>query len=431
MRPHEAKDVLTDVCKFFEFVTGNKPYKYQEEFLKSNARFRAGCWGRQTGKTTAIAVEIIWKCLIKPKSYIRIYTPKQKLAERIYDNIEEMIEDNKFIKSHIIHKTRTKIIFDTPSRVEHSTTGLTGDTGRGYTPTDVYFDEASRIPDEAFHAIEPSIMRSRGTITMISTPYGVGKFYDVRHTKGSSYKVFKVTAYDCPDYDKKDLAKAKKENPDAIFRMEYLAEDVEETNNWFPKKLVGGIMRKNEKENQYQHTPIEENKYIMSVDFARMGEDSTVYAIAEICKGNMKVVWFKETTKTKMTETKRIIKYLNEIWDFDIIYLDTTALGVGIYDELVEDEYPVIGIPMQMKKKAEMYKQLKLMMEQEKVSLPNNLKMEKQLITLMYKFTEFGLSVSAPPKGFDDYADALALLAHHFVLGNDDDEDEVFIIKSR
>lgn len=428
MKVEEARAVLTDVCKFFEFVTGNKPYKYQEEFLKCNARYRAACWGRQTGKTTAIAVEILYKCIVKPKTYVRIYTPKQKLAERIYDNIDELIEENDFIKSHVTHKTRTKIIFDTPSRIEHSTTGLTGDQGRGYTPSDVYFDEASRIPDEAFFAIEPSIMRSRGSMTMISTPYGVGKFYDVRVDKDSPYKVFKVTAYDCPDYNKKDLERAKKENPDAIFRMEYLAEDVEETNNWFPKKLITKVKRDKTQEEE-EILPEEGKTYILGVDFARMGEDSSVYAIAEVRENVCFVIKLVETKKTPMTECKRMIKHLHEEWDFYAIYIDTTPLGIGIYDELMEEEYPVIEATMQMKGKAEMFKQLKLLMEQDRISLPNHDKMEKQLISLVYTFNAFGLSLSAPPKGFDDFPDALALLAQHFVLNLDEGKQEDFFIK--
>ena len=406
--------VLRDPCLFFEFLMGKKPYPYQRLFLKCNGRFRAVCWCRQSGKSTAVAIEIIWKCLMKKNTYIRLYTPKQKLAERIYDNIIELIDNNDFVKSHVIHRTRTKIIFDTPSRIEHSTTGLKGDTGRGYSPTDVYYDEASRIPDEAFQAIEPSIMVTKGSITMISTPYGINKFYEVRHTKGSGYIILpKVTVYDCPAYTKKEIEQLKKTNPEAYFRMEYLAEDIDETNNWFSRKLILKCIHNDDEENG----PVGDDRYIMSVDFARMGDDETAYCIAKITEGKIKVVNWLTTKKTSMPEIERRIKYLHGVWHFESIYLDTTPLGVGVFDTLLEESYPVFEAKMQMKEKGEMYKQIKLMMEQGNVSFPTNEKAMDQMSMLTFNFNAFGLTLTAPPKGHDDYPDALSMLAKHFLLG--------------
>jgi hypothetical protein len=63
-----------------------------------------------------------------------------------------------------------------------------------------------------------------------------------------------------------------------------------------------------------------------------------------------------------------------------------------------------------MQNKEEMYKSLKLLMEQKKIKYPNHEKLIRQLSDLQYEFTENGhLKLHHPENGHDDYPDSLVL----------------------
>ena len=184
---------------------------------------------------------------------------------------------------------------------------------------------------------------------------------------------------------------------------------------FFPKKLIKACGFDMEQKDG----PTANKEYILGVDFARAGEDETVMMIAEVWDsgGGFDVVKIVAIKKSPLNETIGRIKNLNELFQFSNMYMDESSVGGGGVDFLLEAGLPVLGCDFKMKKKAEIYNQLILMMENGKVRYPNNKKLLNQLLRLTAKYDTMGLHLSAPAKEHDDYTDALALLAMHFLGG--------------
>ena len=62
----------------------------------------------------------------------------------------------------------------------------------------VIVDEASRVPDELFHAINPMLATTNGTMICLSTPFGKRGFFSEAWHGSGPWKRVKVRASDCP-----------------------------------------------------------------------------------------------------------------------------------------------------------------------------------------------------------------------------------------
>ena len=170
--------------------------------------------------------------------------------------------------------------------------------------------------------------------------------------------------------------------------------------------------------------------YVLGADLARAGEDSSVFMIIE--KGTPhKLVFIKEMKKNTMDQAIDYIKYLHKRFKFIKIICDQTGLGAGVADVLARDLNPpktlrqdtyktpmdsvdiVIGVTFTQKNKMDIFSNLKVLMEQGKLVIPNNKKLIYQLKDFRYETTESGnLKLHHSEGGRDDYCDALACAAH-------------------
>lgn len=99
---------------------------------------------------------------------------------------------------------------------------------RGFSgPTLVIIDEASRVPDDIYHAILPMVAVSHGMIILLSTPRGKrGFFYDECMDAGSDLQLT-VTVDDCPRVDRTWLQTIERRMPPRWFRQEFYCEFLE------------------------------------------------------------------------------------------------------------------------------------------------------------------------------------------------------------
>jgi len=172
-------------------------------------------------------------------------------------------------------------------------------------------------------------------------------------------------------------------------------------------------------------------KYILACDPARMGKDASGFIVLEKLK-NSDVVYVKyidTTNNTKLTETIGRILYLHSYFNFTKIYLDSTGMGSGLTDVLKEKlgNGVVEEIVFTRNSKAEMFFNLKILMQQGKLKIPNyitnNDTMCKKLYMQFLEIQQEYNSNSDIPKIFhtlnahDDLVCALALACLYFKVG--------------
>ena len=158
--------------------------------------------------------------------------------------------------------------------------------------------------------------------------------------------------------------------------------------------------------------------YVLGVDFARLGEDSSVYTVLEKPWGEEKVyvVYIHEQKHSLLNQAVGFIKRLDQKFRFKMIYTDETGLGSGPTDFLKESlGRRIKGFRFTLQSKQDLYSNLKRLMEAGLLRIPNHRKLLFQLADLRYELTSTGeAKIHHSERGYDDMCDSLALACLYF-----------------
>jgi hypothetical protein len=105
-------------------------------------------------------------------------------------------------------------------------------------------DEASRVQDELYRAMRPTLAVGNGGLWLMSTPNGKGGFFHEEWTHGGDRWVrIRVAAPDCPRIDPGFLAEERAAGSDAWYRQEYLCEFVEREGAVFSQESIDAALQ--------------------------------------------------------------------------------------------------------------------------------------------------------------------------------------------
>lgn len=146
--------------------------------------------------------------------------------------------------------------------------------------------------------------------------------------------------------------------------------------------------------------------YSMGVDIARLGEDATTYEILDHTNiENIQQVESIVTRKKLTTETEAEIIRLNNIYDFNKIYIDagSGSLGVGVLDHLMKYEdtkrkveainnkarpYDVDETSRAKLLKEDLYNNLVCMMERGEIKLLDDDDLIESLVSVQFEYVK-------------------------------------------
>jgi hypothetical protein len=371
--------------------------KWQEQILESkgNIALRSG---RQVGKSTTIAILAGEYAINNPDKAVMIIAATERQAYLLFEKVMEYVDANyrKEIKTNKDKPTKSRLVLKNNSKIYSLPTGLTGYGIRGYTIDLLIADEAAFIPEAVFAAITPSLAtRENSRIILLSTPYG-RKGYFARAFSDERFQKYHISSEDCPRIDK-DFLKAERERmTQKDYAQEYLGEFVDDLMQWFSDELILKCMKG---KRQY---PQGKNYYI-GIDLARMGEDESTFEIIEM-KNDKTLVQVENqiTRKTLLSQTTRHIIDLQAIWKFQKIFIDDEGIGVGVYDNLLEEDTTKrIIIPINNSKrvldsqkkqttkllKEDLYNNLLHLMEKGKIILLDDPEIFQSLKSVHYEYT--------------------------------------------
>lgn len=259
---------------------GFAPHPGQEEVFNSvvneDYKYYVLCMGRNWGKTQlCLNLSLFWA--INEKGSDILYLGKtNRLAREVYYQTYEILKDCGLIEHN--NKTNQEIILINKSKLRFGT-GSEPNHWRGFnTLTHAIIDEMSFQHPQLFtHAIQQCLMRNGKKCMMISTPNGFDHFRDqyIKAETEDNYKAFHASSHEniyLPEDALAELDFYKKNNP-IIYRVEYLAEFVDEYTGIFSNvlKCVYGEM---------EDTPQVGGMYTMGLDIGR--RDATVCTILEM-----------------------------------------------------------------------------------------------------------------------------------------------------
>jgi hypothetical protein len=433
----DRKDLLQTIAecadkpsRFSEVFLDHDVFEYNKKYVDCQDRFIVYRSGRQVGKTMSTAVKAIHFAFFAPlmlktvkhECTIVIAAPTQNQAGIMYDRIRSLIMNNSFLKGYVVRNTQTELwvnFLDNTgmSKIVTRATGEKGTTLRGYSPHCIIADECSFIKTDILKAFLPSGMATQARVWLTSTPFSKsGYFYEacqnskMKNPEGL-WTEFHVKSTENP---------LVKEDPTFIEEIKRLTKEeyVQEVEGEFLD--IGNALIPNTllREAVRDKKPVGEVSYYMGVDVARSGRDETVYTVISVDKEDEIFVEdvFAESQSNVVDVCGRIGEMVRD-YRLETVFIDETGLGGGLIDLAREQDIPARGVVFSLQEKASMYKNLRLLFENHRITLKKVDKLVYQLSYLTREYTESGI-MKVRSEEHDDYPDSLVLACRAVASGN-------------
>jgi hypothetical protein len=146
---------------------------------------------------------------------------------------------------------------------------------------------------------------------------------------------------------------------------------------------------------------IDKNKvYFLGEDISRMGEDETTYEIGYLQGDTLIQVENQISKHVYISDTVKRNLELDNIYDFRKMFIDDEGIGIGVFDMLMDNEQTknkIIGINNSKRVidrdgkekgilKTELYYYLRMLMEQKKIMLLDDMSIFQSLKSVQYEY---------------------------------------------
>lgn len=398
--------------------------KWQTEIKNATGDILANT-GRQVGKTTIFSHKIGDYMRDNPNHQVIVVSLTEDQAQLIIVMVLDYLEkiDKNSIQKGKNKPTKSRIWIKNGAHVISRPVGNTGDAVRGFTGNVLYIDEASGMPELMWKASMPTLMTTGGQIWMSSTPRGKyvantnekNFFFKCWENSENRWQIFNISSEEViknrtidEDWTKTKRDKAIKflENQKAIlsemeYNQEYNGMFLDDMRQWFEDELIRSCMKKSN--HDYQE-PIPQEGYL-GCDIARMGFDQSSFEIVTM-KGDTVVHVHNEVTiKTLLSQTTKKILELDKLYNFTNIFIDSSGLGVGVFDYLLTNDQTrqrVIAIDNSKQimdkdgggkklQKTLLYSNLKMLMETGKIILLDDESIFQSLKSVQFAYSNDSL----------------------------------------
>jgi len=201
--------------------TGITPDSWQRDVLTSDARQIILLCSRQSGKSTVTSILATHRAVTVPGSLVLLLAPALRQSQELFRKVKGVYGALGDVVPAVVENALSLELAN-GSRI----VCLPGEerTIRGFSAPDLVIeDESARVPDALHQAIRPMLAISRGTLVLLSSPFGRrGHFFEFWEHGGLDWLRVKVTAYDVPRIDPAWLEQERAAIGDWWFDQEYL-----------------------------------------------------------------------------------------------------------------------------------------------------------------------------------------------------------------
>src|SRR5215213_5583958 len=231
-----------DPVQLFEDAVGPAD-EWQQRVLRSESSKRLLLASRQSGKSQTCAIMALHKAVYTPGSLVLCIAPALRQAQELTHKIFSAYKD---LGLNVVSPPRadTKLSLELQNGSRIITLPGAERTIRGYSKAALLLiDEAARVDDELFFAVQPMLAVSGGTMVMLSTPYGKqGVFYEAWQNGGDEWERYHVTAHEVSRISEVFLQEQRRELPDYVFRQEYECSFEATEDQIFTEEMVRGAL---------------------------------------------------------------------------------------------------------------------------------------------------------------------------------------------
>jgi len=215
----------------FAVSLGIVPDPWQVEVLASEHPRKILCCGRQTGKTTAIALLVAHRAITVPGSEILIVAPAERQAKRLF-RVAKLFWRKAGEPHGAVSDRLTGLelgngsVIEAVAAVEHTT--------RGFSPSLLVVEEAAFMGDGVYYQLQGSTVRTAGEEILLSTAgFKSGFFYEV-WASDEDWQRVQIRSDEMPQHvSPEQLERRRKRMPIEFFEADYLCKFLETTGGLF------------------------------------------------------------------------------------------------------------------------------------------------------------------------------------------------------
>lgn len=272
----------------------------------------------------------------------------------------------------------------------------------GTNPVGVVFSEYSLMKEEVWNFISPILAENGGWAVFIMTPRGMNHAYDLmQRVKESKDWFVEVLGVDkTKALSDEVLADQRIQMPEDVFNQEYYCKFIEGGTGFF----------KRVSENTYdpsEYKPKEFATYQIGVDLAKYN-DFTV--ITPFNLNDFHVLKQDRFNQIDYNLQKARIENAYLRFNKGKIMIDSTGVGEPVYDDLYSRGINIDPFRFNERTRMDLLKNLQMLLEQDKIKIPNDEKLLDELRSAQYDITPTGkVTIKVPDNKHDDMIMSLAL----------------------
>ncbi len=328
-------------------------YDYQKEIIESvwkERRTIAEC-ARQSGKTTAMTVIILWYVIFHPHKVVAILANRGETAQEILYRIQTAYENlPHWLQQGVIEWNKQKIVLENKSVVFSNTT--TKNAIRGYSVNLLFVDEAAHVEgwEEFWGAVSPVVSSGNTTkVVLVSTVNGLNHFYKFTSLARKDTSQFNLVSVKWNDVPGRDEAWKQTALSDLNFDTEKFAQEYENEYLGSSGTLISGSKLKQLVEGieipSAQHAGvkmyqqyIKGREYVIVVDVSRgKGLDYSAFQLIDISvMPYRQVVTFRDNFVTP-SELAQIVHRFSHMYGGAHVLVEVNDIGQQVGDLLYYD----------------------------------------------------------------------------------------------
>jgi len=384
------------------------PRKYQIPFLKawdSGVKRLFIVWHRRSGKDKTIIANLIKRMMERKGTYyytLPTYSQARKIVWLGADKEGFKFLDH-FPKSLVKNINQQEMIIELINGSIFQLIGADNiDRIVGTNPVGVVFSEYSLMKPEVWNFISPILRENGGWAVFVMTPRGTNHAYDLMNKIKNDPNWFLevLTVDDTQALTKEQLDEARNELPYDVFMQEYYVK--------FLDNGLGFFRRIDE--NVYK---IEDYKKRM-MSFFQIGVDLAKYqdytVITPFNLNDFHV--YEQEAFNQMDYNLQKAKIENAYLRFNNgrVVIDSTGVGEPVYDDLNHRGMNITPFRFNRSSRKDLLVNLQILLEQDKIKIPNDPVLLDELRSMTYELTEQGTAIIKVPDGkHDDRIMSLAL----------------------
>jgi hypothetical protein len=362
-------------------------------------------WNRRSGKDKACFNYMVRRSFEKVGTYFYFLPTYSQAKKVIWDNIDNdgfrMLDHipKELIKS--TNATELKIELINGSIIQLIAADEFKKSGVGTNPVGVVFSEYSVTAPDAWKFVSPILAVNGGWAIFNFTPRGMNHAYELLQRAQQNDKWFHevLTVNETKVLSDEALEEEKKSNTQDFIDQEYFCKFIEGAGQFF----------KRVRENRIEETDKVEpsHRYQMGIDLGKY-QDFTVITVIDLHTFQVHKQERFNQIDWNLQKAKIEAMYLR--YNKPLIYMDTTGLGDPIYEDLFKKGLRIEPYTFTERSRRDLLTNLALLLEQDKIKVPDNETLINELMSFHYELTENGKTKLVVPEGLhDDMVFSLAL----------------------